>query len=219
MNANGVVILNERTPINLNAVSEYYSATLAKHGPVAQGADWNGEEGQVLRFAQIAKLLPTEASFSINDLGCGYGALFEYLYPRFQVSQYTGIDISNSMLDAARAKFSGNGRAEFELGSRPAKIADFSVCSGIFNVLMGHSVDDWKSYVLSTIDSLSDSSRGGFAFNCLTSWSDRDKMRADLFYADPCELFEHCKRRYSRHVALLHDYGLYEFTILVRKLI
>ena len=43
-----------------------------------------------------------------------------------------------------------------------------------------------------------------------------ERMRPDLYYADPCRLFDHCKRRYSRHVALLHDYGLYEFTILVR---
>jgi hypothetical protein len=26
-----------------------------------------------------------------------------------------------------------------------------------------------------------------------------------------------CKRRFSRNVALLHDYDLYEFTVLVRK--
>ena len=57
----------------------------------------------------------------------------------------------------------------------------------------------------------------GFAFNCLTSYSDADKMRDDLYYADPCKLFDRCKRRYSRRVALLHDYGLWEFTILVRK--
>ena len=56
----------------------------------------------------------------------------------------------------------------------------------------------------------------GFAFNMLTSYSDADKMRDDLYYGDPCELFDHCKRSYSRNVALLHDYGLYEFTMLVR---
>ena len=42
-------------------------------------------------------------------------------------------------------------------------------------------------------------------------------MRPDLYYADPCRLFDLCKRRYAKNVALLHDYGLYEFTILVRK--
>ena len=42
-------------------------------------------------------------------------------------------------------------------------------------------------------------------------------MRPDLYYADPCFLFDYCQRRYSRWVAVLHDYGLYEFTIVVRK--
>ena len=42
-------------------------------------------------------------------------------------------------------------------------------------------------------------------------------MRPYLYYADPLFLFDYCKKKYSKSVALLHDYGLYEFTILVRK--
>ncbi|RYZ15439.1 MAG: hypothetical protein EOO70_06815 [Myxococcaceae bacterium] len=61
------------------------------------------------------------------------------------------------------------------------------------------------------------SSRKGFAFNCLTSYSDPPFMRDYLHYADPCFYFDLCKRTYSRQVSLLHDYGLYEFTLLVRK--
>jgi hypothetical protein len=48
----------------------------------------------------------------------------------------------------------------------------------------------------------------------LTKYSGADRMaqRPDLYYG-----FDFCKRRFSRNVALLHDYGLYDFTILVRK--
>ena len=60
-------------------------------------------------------------------------------------------------------------------------------------------------------------SNKGFAFNCLTSYSDRDKMRNDLYYADPSFLFDYCKKKYSKNVAILHDYDLYEFTVLIRK--
>jgi hypothetical protein len=51
----------------------------------------------------------------------------------------------------------------------------------------------------------------------LTSYSDPDKRRPDLYYADPLALFDHCKRTYSRFVSLIHDYPLYEFTLLVRR--
>ena len=67
------------------------------------------------------------------------------------------------------------------------------------------------------LDGLDRSGRRGFAFNCLTAYANLALIRNDLFYADPAAYFDLCKRRYSREVALLHEYGLYEFTITVRK--
>jgi len=66
--------------------------------------------------------------------------------------------------------------------------------------------------MLATIADLVAVSRRAIAFNVLTSYSDPARRRADLFYADPVRLFEHCKTL-SPFVALLHDYPLYEFTI------
>jgi hypothetical protein len=51
----------------------------------------------------------------------------------------------------------------------------------------------------------------------LSTYSDPEKRRDDLFYADPCEMFDLCKRRFATRVALLHDYPLFEFTVIVRK--
>ena len=53
----------------------------------------------------------------------------------------------------------------------------------------------------------------------LTRYSDADRMsqRPDLFFGDPLFFFDYCKRNFARNVALLHDYDLYDFTILVRK--
>ena len=64
---------------------------------------------------------------------------------------------------------------------------------------------------------MDETSSRGFSFNCLTKYSDAEKMMDNLFYADPCDLFDYCKWNFSKQVALLHDYGLYEFTIIVRK--
>ena len=44
----------------------------------------------------------------------------------------------------------------------------------------------------------------------------RGPHASDLYYADPRAFFDRCKRTSRGDVALLHDYGLYEFTILVR---
>ena len=201
----------------LAEVAQYYTSKLAEFGETPQGVDWNGEDGQILRFEQLCKIIGNVHSFSINDLGCGYGALFDFLSSRYQDLSYWGNDVSDSMISTAENRFKEQPKASFTCSSAPSKVADFGIASGIFNVRMSRSDAQWQSYIESTLDVLNQTSKLGFAFNCLTSYSDSDKMRDYLYYADPCRLFDLCKRRYSRNVALLHDYGLYEFTILVRK--
>jgi hypothetical protein len=95
--------------------------------------------------------------------------------------------------------------------------ADYVVASGLFNLRLDVDEQSWRAYILDTLRSLDRLGRRGFAFNMLTSYSDPERMRGDLYYGDPCFFFDHCKRTFSRDVALLHDYGLYEFTLRVRK--
>lgn len=197
-------------------VADYYSDKLAEYGTTPQGVDWNGMEGQLLRFQQLCSVVEFGSVFSINDIGCGYGALIDYLRQSSAEFRYCGIDISRNMIEVASKKYDGDD-IRFVAASQPDTIADYSVASGIFNVCQNRSVEEWKAYILSTLEILDRFSKRGFAFNCLTSYSDKDKMHDYLYYADPCELFDYCKNKYSRDVALLHDYGLYEFTILVRK--
>jgi cyclopropane fatty-acyl-phospholipid synthase-like methyltransferase len=201
----------------LTEVAEYYTIKLAEHGETPRGVDWNGEEGQTLRFEQLCKIVDTSNTFSINDLGCGYGALYDFLVTKYGNPSYIGVDVSAEMIKTAENRYKDQPQARFAHASEPTQVADFSVASGIFNVRMGRLDHEWSDYLEATLDVLNRSSRFGFSFNCLTSYSDKDKMRHHLYYADPCVLFDLCKRRYSRNVALLHNYDLYEFTILVKK--
>jgi len=203
--------------INLLEVANYYSRKLSAYGESPRGVDWNGEESQTLRFEQLCRVINVDRAFSINDLGCGYGALLDFLVARYPSCTYLGIDVSEDMVRAAEQRYAGNLQARFIKAAIPDMVSDFSIASGIFNVRLGHSDSEWYNYLLNTLDMLNQNSRHGFSFNCLTSYSDEDKKRDYLYYADPCLLFDLCKRKYSRQVALLHDYGLYEFSILVRK--
>jgi SAM-dependent methyltransferase len=198
-------------------VAGYYSSKLSEFGSTPKGVDWNGEVSQVERFAQLCKIIDMSKAFSLNDLGCGYGALFEYLKTFAVNFEYLGIDVSGEMIAAAKKKIDNDPRARFLVASEPDKSADFGVASGIFNVRLGRSDDEWIEYLTESLEVLDKTSRKGFSFNCLTSYSDADKKRDYLYYADPMVIFDICKRKFSRNVALLHDYGLYEFTILVRK--
>ena len=201
----------------IDEVAAYYSNKLAEHGETPQGVDWNGEESQLLRFAQLTRMIEPGRPYSINELGCGYGAFFEYLCERPEHIDYCGIDVSSEMVSSARARYESANNARFVVSDRPNRQADYGVASGIFNVRQSRSDEEWRRYIVDVLMILNQTSRQGFAFNCLTSYSDAKKMRSYLYYADPLWLFNLCKRQFSKDVALLHDYELYEFTILVRK--
>ena len=200
----------------LTGVSNYYTNKIKEHGAIAEGVDWNGEQSQIQRFEQLCKVIDVDAEFTINDVGCGYGALYDYIAEKHACFKYCGVDISEEMILAARKQVTQI-NASFVAGNMPETAADYCIASGIFNVKLNYANPDWLDYIIKSLDILNDYSSKGFSFNCLTAYSDEHKKRDYLYYADPCFLFDYCKRNYSKQVALLHDYGLWEFTILVRK--
>jgi hypothetical protein len=200
----------------LAGVEALYTANLAEHGTRSASVGWPNPEAQQLRFDKLASVItadPLEGPITVNDWGCGYGAMFRYLDERFTLGGYTGYDISADMLNAAAA-FVDDSRARWVQGSEVTETADYSFVSGTFNVRMEASEAAWQRYVEDTLKVLAQRSRRGFAFNLLTSYVDWRKD--DLFYADPAHFFTFCRQHISRYVTLLHDYPLYEWTIAVR---
>ncbi len=193
----------------------YYESKLLVHGPTPKGVDWNSESSQWLRFEQLLRIIPRDAPpGSLLDYGCGYGALADYVAERHPGWRYCGFDASQKMIDAAH-RHRSDPRRQFTADDHTLQRATYTVASGIFNVKMDHHDEIWTEYVFGTLDRLAGLSEAGFAFNVLTLHSDPERRRNDLYYADPLVLFEHC-RRFSRRIALLHDYPLFEFTLLVR---
>ncbi len=201
----------------LSCVNRYYSDKVNAEGPTARGVDWNSQEGQILRFEQLLKVCDTTHAFSIIDFGCGYGALFDYLQSQRVAVEYYGYDISEAMISQARKLHDRMSHCEFFTDPAHLQTRDYTVLSGIFNVKFQFADSKWKKYMLDTVNQIAATSEKGFAFNALTLYSNPEKRRADLYYADPLFWFDYCKKKFSNRVALLHDYPLYEFTLLIRK--
>ncbi len=203
----------------LDTVNDYYTEKIKEHGVTPRGVDWNSTESQELRFSQLSRVF--EASLediSILDYGSGYGAYYAYLKKKGRPFHYTGFDISQEMVNQGAAH---NGTADnlswcTEINDN--QLFDYTIASGIFNVRLQHNDEEWKKYIGDVILNMNKISRKGFSFNMLTSYSDKEFMRDYLYYANPGVMFDFCKTNCSKHVALLHDYPLYEFTILVKKL-
>ncbi len=200
-------------------LNNYFIEKLEQHGATAKGVDYNGAQAQQIRFAELVKIIGPARPFSFIDYGCGYGAMFEFLQGRNDRFDYYGVDLIEKMVVAGREKYKDFPNAHFTTDEKELPSTDYLVAAGIFNIKLEAPYEEWQEFTCETLRRMNALCSKGFAFNMLTKYSDAERMaeRPDLFYADPLFFFDFCKRNFSRNVALLHDYGLYDFTILVRK--
>ena len=203
----------------LKKYKAYFTEKIETHGADPKGVDYNGFEAQEIRFEQLIKVINPSAAFSIIDYGCGYGALFDFLQKKNWQFTYHGFDMIEKMVIAGREAHKDFINADFFHSESDLTVADYLTAGSIFNNKFEASNDEWQNMVSATLRRMNALCSKGFSFNMLTKYSDEDRMsqRPDLFYGDPLFFFDFCKRNFSRNVALLHDYGLYDFTILVRK--
>ncbi|MFL1463831.1 methyltransferase domain-containing protein [Roseococcus sp. DSY-14] len=204
-------------PAILAGQRDYYAASLAAHGPGARGVDWNGAESQARRFAQFLRLLEGQPEASVLDLGCGCGDLLPFLRAAGHRGPYQGWDLAPEMVAAARARHGEGPGHAFHLGAVPAAAADFALASGVLHVKGAVGEAEWAAHAAAVQEVLAGCGRRGFGWNMLSRCSDPGRRRPHLFYADPVEELGRCLGRFGRHVALLQDYGLWEFTLLVRR--
>jgi SAM-dependent methyltransferase len=199
-------------------VERYYGAKLARHGATALGVDWSCKATQWLRFVQLLKICSLDRPFSLIDLGCGYGALAAFLiehHPEAHI-QYLGIDLSPAMIHRARRLHRGSHSTLFAVGRNSPHSADYAVASGIMNVMLGHSVSLWESFVRAILLDLHRMGRQGFAVNFLTAPSP-DATPGQLYCPDPAVWARFCEDELGRSVELLGNYGMREFTLLARS--
>jgi SAM-dependent methyltransferase len=202
---------------DLNKIKNYFTEKLNEHGATHRGVDYNSTESQEARFFQLLKVMDTSAAYSLLDFGSGYGGMYDYLVRLGHKLHYVGYDIAESMIAMGRELHPNNPDCWFTNNIEEIPLLDYAVVSGTFNMKLDNDVESWTEIIIEALNQMNAHASKGIAFNMLTKYSDAERMRPDLYYADPCFFFDYCKRNFSRNVALLHDYNLYDFTILVRK--
>ena len=202
------------------AVAEYYGQKVRRHGATPAGADWLSAAGQDLRLALLLRVCDLTRPFSLNDLGCGYGALLNYLQSRHPGLQmdYLGIDASPDMVSCAAYRLQRHPapqsmKAHFIQGSAAPRVADYAVASGIFNVVPPAGRSLWPSLIAHTLSGLHSCSQYGFAVNFLGVAPEQpDEPR--LYRTPPEPWIAYCEDELGTKVTLIDGYALNEFTIL-----
>lgn len=199
-------------------IDRYYSGKVARHGATPEGVDWTCEPTQQLRFVQLLRVCDFAAPFSLNDLGCGWGALLGFLRKRHRATRvdYLGIDLSAAMIDSARNAWPARKHVDFVAGHGCPRVADYSVASGLFNVRIEQPLELWERFVAETLRDLAAHSRRGFAANFLAVLPAGVAGKPELYRTRPEPWIDFCRRELGAGAQLLDAYGMREFTLLVR---
>ena len=153
-------------------IRDLYSDNLNTMGAVSTAVGWNSTESQTLRFKKLSSVIDDYSEpVIINDYGCGYGAHLKYLEKcGIQVTEYSGYDLSESMLKAARKNLTTfKGKLGLYNSSDMNTEADYSFISGTFNVRFESSDEEWKEFIHLKLNELNHYSRKGFCLQFIVN--------------------------------------------------
>ena len=163
-----------------------YKDRLAAIGPAPKGVFWCNQSTQIARFDALLDLVTTvtpAANPSIADIGCGYGAMLEFLQktPRYQRFHYTGVDINQAMINSCKQRFPTQ-KQLFFVGKQPPLPVDFCVFSGTFNLCHTTDTSLWHDYIFANLQSCWQRSRYGLVLNLLCA--PQTQIKNQIFYAE-----------------------------------
>jgi SAM-dependent methyltransferase len=199
-------------------IAAYYSAKVGRFGATPLGVDWTCQATQEMRFVHLLKLCDFTSAFALNDLGCGYGALVAYLDRRHRdcAVDYVGIDVSAAMVRRARRLWRGRSHVAFTHGFASPRTADYSIASGIFNVEQDQPRPEWEKFIAASLDNLYQTSRRGFSVNFMKQPTGASG-RQGVYYTDTAHWARYCASKFGAAAEVHEDYGLREFTLIVRR--
>lgn len=201
------------------SIDRYYTQKIRAFGATPSGVDWESSATQQMRFVQLLRICDFSRSFSINDLGCGYGGMLALLFKRHSTTaiDYLGVDLSMAMVVAAKRRWKKATQAKFVVGRECPRVADYSVASGIFNVQLDQPLHVWTEVIQRTLCQLHESSRVAFSVNFFAHLPPGHNCAPELYCTHPEQWIDFCRQRLEARVELCSNYGMREFTLHVYR--
>ena len=130
---------------------------------------------------------------------------------------YRGLDISEEMIEVAREQHPDVSFEVQDIIADPLKeeSVDYIVMNGVLTEKQNMSQEVMVEFAQSIIRAAFKASSKGVAFNVMSSHV--DWTRDDLFHWPLDEMVAFLVKDCSRHVRIHMDYGLYEYSVHVKK--
>ena len=193
-------------------IGRHYEPRLRQLTESFEILDWASRSSQEARFAVLVDNVDLPGK-SLLDVGCGLGDLWDYLRRRRIACEYLGVDILETMVQAARVR---HPEARFEQADifshdlfEPGSF-DTVFCSGAFNLNLGNNLE----FLPQAIARMCRLARRHVVFNLLHR---RATAEADkYFYHDP----DHVRSLLTSptcQVRIIDNYLPNDFTVICLK--
>ena len=198
-------------------IAAYYTSKVKEFGCTPFGVDWTCVATQEMRFVQLLKLCDFGSPFSLNDLGCGYGALAAFLHWRYgHVRWITWASMSPRKWSDAHGR---NGTASTASASSRVAIAH---ALRIIRWPAAYSMFGWlcqtiagNFFIRATLRELAMTSNRGFAVNFLDRAPCTRRVTPGLYTTSPEPWIKYCVNHIGADVELIKGYGMLEFSLLI----
>ena len=198
----------------------HYEQCIRKYGATPQGLDWPNGIDLATRFGVMLELL-SEAGDQpeLLDLGCGPGLMLDFLSATQNIARvkYWGVDLSSQMVAIARQRW-----PQYDFSCRdivaeplPDQSVDVVIMNGVLTERVSLDVETITALAQSLVTAAFSAARVGIVFNTMNA--NVDWQRDDLFHWSFDALAKFLRRDVSSHYTFRSDYGLYEYTCIVRR--
>lgn len=203
-------------------LKDYYESCLKEHGPGSpQALAWSNIKDVRTRYGVMYDLIGNipkskYKSTSILDVGCGTGGFYGYI--KSLEFDYSGVDISQEMVNVCRKKFPG---VSFDcqdiIKEPPINSFDYVIINGVFTVKRELDHHEMKFFVTEMLKALWPKTNKGLAFNVMNSLK-CNPYRTDLFTLTYNEIASIIKEAgMEDNLVLRSDYDLRETTAYVYR--
>ena len=192
-------------------INKEYSKNFFQNGKKPQSVFWNSNFNQIKRFEELLNFLPDiifKNGCTIADVGCGYGALYEFmrLNEKYKKIKYIGVDINKHFIEVFKKTY--NNKVEAYLGSKPKNKVDYCLMSGTYNLTKIKNVLLWEKYIYNNLKKCLSKSNKGIIFNLQFNVS--AKIKNNIFYSNPNKIkslfmSEDLKISYTRSKFFIND--------------
>ena len=200
-------------------ISNIYNKRFDNYNNTPRGVFWNSKLSQDLRLNIILdKILQNTKNneFSIADIGCGYGRLYEIIKERNldDKVKYHGFDINQKIIN-----FCKNNKdfvnVKFGISALPFDDTDYVVMSGTYNLTPTNNIPLWEDYIIKNLTSNWKLVKKAMIFNCLIK--EKKEINKSLYYTELSWIKRICENKFGKIQIFKNQLLKDDITVVIKK--